>query len=605
LLSDPAEADDIVQETCLAFLRRLPRSVEASGAWLGRVVRNLVWRSRRAKERREERERRAARPERITVTADQVVEKAEVHRLLVEEVLRLDEPYRSTVLLRFFGEQTPLEIARAQEVPLDTVKTRLRRAIRRLRARIDHRFGGRETWSLGILPLAGGTAAFSSTQAGAATATAGAAGSAATGGASAAASISNSFLGGLIMTQKTALTVGLIGIITIAGGFGLGRFTSQPGAEEVNARLDLRRAREAEARLKKDVTDLAAENERLAAAKAGLEEKKSELEQKTSELSTRVEELETKTAAADKPGARRGPRLVFQDLGELEEALMGADWREMAEATAEMSSWLKEANQSDIEPTQDQQIQLRLREQKLMAISLKTMNKLPSHISDGNGGITHPIIHWNLLAERLELAGLPLSETQVERLSRLGVEYDAAWEDQGRSYGADTLVLEKILNELELKRTFNERLLGMLTRQQREVIVDPALHDTYPYDLHSPLFLIAGKIEPVVRSTRDGVRKSIEKTFTESYDLSEDETRATAAAFAAWLVQVEPLLAIPLASRAVHRVYFFRGVEALTAGRAQVALMREILAVLPSGAAARGKLLNSSKLYLPRLAEDK
>ena len=36
LLSDAAGTDDIVQETCLAFLRR--RSVEASGAWLGRLT---------------------------------------------------------------------------------------------------------------------------------------------------------------------------------------------------------------------------------------------------------------------------------------------------------------------------------------------------------------------------------------------------------------------------------------------------------------------------------------------------------------------------------------------------------------------------------------
>jgi len=83
LLPDADEADDIVQETCLAFLRRPPRSVETSGGWLGRVVRNLVARSRQARARREDRERRAARPERISVTPDELLHQAEVHRLLV------------------------------------------------------------------------------------------------------------------------------------------------------------------------------------------------------------------------------------------------------------------------------------------------------------------------------------------------------------------------------------------------------------------------------------------------------------------------------------------------------------------------------------------
>src|SRR5688572_14615195 len=158
LLSDDAGADDVVQETWLAFLRRPPRSADASPSWLRRVVRNLALRSRQASNRRESRERRAARPERNPVTPDQVVEQAEMHRLLVEEVLRMDEPYRSTVLLRFFGGQSAGEIALRQAVPLDTVKTRLRRAIQQLRGRLDRIYGCREAWTFAVLPLAGAAA---------------------------------------------------------------------------------------------------------------------------------------------------------------------------------------------------------------------------------------------------------------------------------------------------------------------------------------------------------------------------------------------------------------------------------------------------------------
>jgi len=270
-----------------------------------------------------------------------------------------------------------------------------------------------------------------------------------------------------------------------------------------------------------------------------------------------------------------------------------------------MTSRLEAMHASDTEPSRDQEIEFRLQEQKLIPLSLKMENKLPSHIDDGNGGSTHPIIHWNLLAERLELAGLPLSDAQVRRISRLGVEYDAAWDHQDAGYGTDTLALEKVLNELELKRAFIERLLGLLTREQREVIVDPALHDTYPYDLYSPLLLLAGKVEPLVESTREETRKSIEKVFIDRHELSEEQARAAAGAFDAWLAQVEPLLAAPLTSRAVHRVYFFTGLEALAAGRAQTSLMKEVLALLPPDAAARRKMLTTTRLYLPRLLEKK
>ena len=598
LLSDHAEADDIVQETFLAFLMRPPRSVDALGGWLGRVIRNLVLERRQAKERRERREHRAARLETISVTPGQMLEQAEMHRLLMEEVLRMDEPYRSTVLLRFFGEQSSAEIARRQGVPLDTVKTRLRRAMEQLRGRLDHAYGGRETWTLGLLPLAG-LAALSTPTAGAPAATACAAALGSSGGTSSAATVAGISLGGLLVAKKTALVVGLVGVITLACGFGLGR-SSKPNSEDARADLDLARAG-----LKKDIAALRAEKESLAAAKAGLEEERIELARKAAAIGEQAREPEAKAAVIEKPVARRGPRLTFWDMGELEEDLIGADWPEMAEGIANLTSMLEEMSQSDTEPTRDQQIEVRLEEQKLMSLAIKMSNKLPSHDKDGNGGFTHPIIHWNLLAERLEMAGSPLSEDQVERMSRLGIEYDTAWERQEAGYGADTLTFEKIMNELELKRTCNERLIGLLTREQREVIVDPALHDTYPYDLHSPLFLLAGKIEPIARRTKDEVRNSIEEAFGEHYGLSEEEKRAAAPAFDAWFGQVEPLLATPLRSFAMHRVYFMSGVEALAAGRAQTSLMREVLALLPGDEGAREKLLNASRFYLPRLVEKK
>ena len=52
-------------------------------------------------------------------------------------VARLDEPYRETVALRFFGELSLDEIATQTGRPLGTVKTHLHRGLIRLRGAID------------------------------------------------------------------------------------------------------------------------------------------------------------------------------------------------------------------------------------------------------------------------------------------------------------------------------------------------------------------------------------------------------------------------------------------------------------------------------------
>jgi RNA polymerase sigma-70 factor (ECF subfamily) len=53
----------------------------------------------------------------------------------------LDEPYRETVSLRFFGELSLAEIAEQTGRPLGTVKTHLHRGLLRLRTSLEARPG--------------------------------------------------------------------------------------------------------------------------------------------------------------------------------------------------------------------------------------------------------------------------------------------------------------------------------------------------------------------------------------------------------------------------------------------------------------------------------
>jgi DNA-directed RNA polymerase specialized sigma24 family protein len=78
----------------------------------------------------------------------------QLQRLVAELILELEEPYRSTVLLRFYEERTASEIARREGVAAATVRWRLKEGLGRLRARLDERHQGqRRAWVLAMAPM--------------------------------------------------------------------------------------------------------------------------------------------------------------------------------------------------------------------------------------------------------------------------------------------------------------------------------------------------------------------------------------------------------------------------------------------------------------------
>jgi RNA polymerase sigma-70 factor (ECF subfamily) len=135
LCYDDARADDVAQETLLAALRTGPRDAERPRPWLAAVARSVMRRMRRTTERRDARERVAARPEALLAT-DEIVLRASLLRSVVDAVLALPEPYRTTILLRFFEELPPRRIAERQGEPVETVRTRLKRGLAMLREKL-------------------------------------------------------------------------------------------------------------------------------------------------------------------------------------------------------------------------------------------------------------------------------------------------------------------------------------------------------------------------------------------------------------------------------------------------------------------------------------
>ena len=150
LCADAAGAEDLVQDAFVAALEKGPARASSPSAWLARVLANLSTDRRRAESARRERERRTSRAEAVPSAGD-LVERAEVQRRLVECVLALPEPYRATVLERWFEERTPDEIARRLGIPASTVRTRLARGLALLRERLEREEG--RSWMSALAPL--------------------------------------------------------------------------------------------------------------------------------------------------------------------------------------------------------------------------------------------------------------------------------------------------------------------------------------------------------------------------------------------------------------------------------------------------------------------
>ncbi len=214
LVADPDLADELAQETALVALSRSSRVDPEERSWRIGVLRRLISNRIRARARRHDREALAIRPP-TAPSAEELVEQVEIVRALSDAVLALEEPYRRTVILRYFHDLSAAEIARRTGDPEPTVRSRLQRALVQLRESLDSRSGGDcRKWAVPIITWIGLTAG------GAGTASALTTGDPAAASSDLLPSVSSdaAALGGaLVSAKKTATVVAFIVLAATAG----------------------------------------------------------------------------------------------------------------------------------------------------------------------------------------------------------------------------------------------------------------------------------------------------------------------------------------------------------------------------------------------------
>jgi RNA polymerase sigma-70 factor (ECF subfamily) len=150
MLGDPNLADEVVQDTWLDVRRAPANDRPRTAAWLVTVAKNRIRRLLRTDRRRTAREAVYAEhrhPDQATTDPAEIVARAELHRELIDAVMSLVEPYRSTVLLRYLDELPATEIATRQGIGHDAARQRISRGLQLLRERLaaTHR-GGFAAW---------------------------------------------------------------------------------------------------------------------------------------------------------------------------------------------------------------------------------------------------------------------------------------------------------------------------------------------------------------------------------------------------------------------------------------------------------------------------
>ena len=144
ILGNAAQAQDVVQDVFLRVWRR-PATFDANRGELGSYLRLMarsraldLWRESQAAGRASDRLKvvvGGAEP-RVEEQPASAIERDDARETVRDALSRLPEPQREALVLAYWGGLTADQIARREDVPLGTAKSRIRLGLAKLRAEV-------------------------------------------------------------------------------------------------------------------------------------------------------------------------------------------------------------------------------------------------------------------------------------------------------------------------------------------------------------------------------------------------------------------------------------------------------------------------------------
>ncbi len=136
VVSDPAQAEEVVQEALLEIWRtalRYDSSRGSAAAWALTIARRRAIDRIRANAARSARELRTAPGAASWDQVNEAVEETLDRELLRRCLGKLSDPQREAIMLAFYGKHTYTEVASMLGIPVGTAKARIRHALIKLR----------------------------------------------------------------------------------------------------------------------------------------------------------------------------------------------------------------------------------------------------------------------------------------------------------------------------------------------------------------------------------------------------------------------------------------------------------------------------------------
>jgi hypothetical protein len=319
-------------------------------------------------------------------------------------------------------------------------------------------------------------------------------------------------------------------------------------------------------------------------------------------LRNRIRELEderdvlTEQLEKWRPKPRSPLPVEFGPWPEIED-IANADWDELGGAAGDMTPILvelEEAIRRGESLPQARLEELQQHNMKLVRHHLLLNEKLPTH-AQVNGEFSHPISLANMLDAQLKQAGHPLTDVQRAAISAHGKTFDALWERAQQGYTDSTFRLEKIIEEVELKQWFNERMMSELTSEQRETAVPSQIAGYVGLDLYSPGLLFQASMMPVTERDEQELPDALKDRLEDAYGLATERLDAAEHLFTHWLQQY------PAKQATGHEGALFHVDEVLAAARGQLAVMKELHAVYAETDEQRAAIASSATVFVPRL----
>src|SRR4051794_33760503 len=142
VVRDRAQAEEVTQEVYVDAWRTATRFDPAAGspkAWLNTIAHRRAVDRVRSAERRSQRERRSfleSTDDPVSRDTSEIMVARDESSRVLDALTALPEPQRDAVVLAYFEGRSHRDISESLQVPLGTVKTRIRDGLRRLRSQL-------------------------------------------------------------------------------------------------------------------------------------------------------------------------------------------------------------------------------------------------------------------------------------------------------------------------------------------------------------------------------------------------------------------------------------------------------------------------------------